>query len=391
MFNRVFLIILDSFGVGEAPDAYKYNDQGSNTCKSCFGSKLFSAPNLQKLGLFNIDGIDCGEKKESVLGSYGKLQEVSCGKDTTTGHWEMSGIISETPMPTFPNGFPDEILSKIEEKWERKAICNKVYSGTDVILDYGKEHINTGNLIVYTSADSVFQIAAHEDVVPPEELYRYCKIARELLTGKYAVGRVIARPFVGEYPNFTRTSNRHDFSLFPPKDTFLNVLQDNKKKVIGVGKIGDIFAGSGLDESFHIVSNEDGMNKTLEIIKEDFNGLCFVNLVDFDSKFGHRNDVDGYANAISEFDVQLGEFLQYLKDDDMLIISADHGNDPGTPSTDHSREYIPMIAYGKNIKQNNNIGIRVGFGDIGATVLDALNVDYSKISGKSFLNLIKKD
>ena len=347
MFKRIFLIIMDSFGCGEAPDAEQFGDKGSNTLKTCYESKKFKAPNLKKLGLLNIDNIGIDDKENSVLGSFAKLEEKSAGKDTTTGHWEIAGLVSNKTMPTFPNGFPKEILSKITKIWGRGYLVNKPYSGTEVLLDYGREHIETGKLIVYTSADSVFQIAAHEDYVPLEDLYKYCKEARELLTGKYAVGRVIARPFVGEYPNYERTPNRHDYSLLPPKKTMLNILKENGKDVIAVGKISDIFAGSGIGESHTIVSNADGMEKTINLQKKDFEGLCFVNLVDFDSKYGHRNDIDGYAQAVTDFDKQLGKFLKGMRDDDLLIISADHGCDPKTKSTDHSREFVPMLAVGK--------------------------------------------
>ncbi len=391
MIKRVFLIVMDSFGCGEAPDAYKFNDEGSNTLRACTTSKLFNAPNLTKLGIFNIDGVGCGKKIDQTIGSYCKMQEVSCGKDTTTGHWEMAGIVSTKPMPTFPNGFPKEIMDKIVKAWGRDYMVNKVYSGTDLLLDYGQEHVKTGKLMVYTSADSVFQIAAHEDVVPLDELYRYCKIARELLSGEYAVGRVIARPFVGTYPNYVRTPHRHDFSLLPPKPTMLNALQNAGKKVISVGKIADIFANYGIDEGHSITDNNNGMDVTLEIQKQDFTGLCFVNLVDFDSKYGHRNNIDGYASAVTEFDKKLGLFMENMRDDDVLIVTADHGCDPSTESTDHSREYVPMLAYGKKIKENNNLGIKQCFGSIGKTILDMFLVKSENLEGTSFYNEIIKE
>ena len=390
MFKRIFLIIMDSFGCGEAPDAEQFGDKGSNTLKTCYESKKFKAPNLKKLGLLNIDNIGIDDKEKSVLGSFAKLEEKSAGKDTTTGHWEIAGLVSNKTMPTFPNGFPKEILSKITKIWGRGYLVNKPYSGTEVLLDYGEEHIETGKLIVYTSADSVFQIAAHEDYVPLEDLYKYCKEARELLTGKYAVGRVIARPFVGEYPNYERTPNRHDYSLLPPKKTMLNILKENGKDVIAVGKISDIFAGSGIGESHTIVSNADGMEKTINLQKKDFEGLCFVNLVDFDSKYGHRNDIDGYAQAVTDFDIQLGKFLKGMRDDDLLIISADHGCDPKTKSTDHSREFVPMLAVGKGVRENNNLGTIKGFDAIAKTILENFDIKSKEISGTSFLKDILK-
>ena len=390
MFKRVFFIVMDSFGCGEAPDAHLFGDEGSHTLKSCTTSKYFNAPNLTKLGLFNIDNVDCGTKVESPLGTFAKMQELSSGKDTTTGHWEFAGIVSHAKMPTFPNGFPKELMDKMENAWGRGYLCNQVYSGTELLKDYGEEHVKTGKLMVYTSADSVFQIAAHEDIVPLDDLYKYCKQARELLTGEYAVGRVIARPFVGEYPNYTRTSNRHDYSLLPTKPTMLNVLQENGYKVISVGKIADIFANYGIDEGHRITDNNHGMEVTKELLEQDFTGLCFVNLVDFDAKFGHRNDIDGYAKAVSEFDLKLGEVMENLKDDDLLIISADHGCDPKTESTDHSREYVPLLMYGKNVKQNNNLGTLQGFGCVGKTIIDNFNLQSDLVEGTSVLNKIVK-
>lgn len=379
--KRIFLIVLDSFGVGEAPDAKLFNDEGSHTLKSISESREYKINNLKKLGLYNIDDVNVFEKYDNVIGSYGKMQELSKGKDTTTGHWEMMGIISETPMPTFPNGFPDEFIKEFENKIGTKVLCNKVYSGTEVIKDYGDEHMKTGYPIVYTSADSVFQIACHEEVVPLNKLYEYCEIARELLKDDLAVGRVIARPFVGNNGNFTRTTNRHDYSLVP-KYNVLNYLKDNNKDVISVGKISDIFAGSGITESHRTVGNTDGLNKTLEIQNKDFNGLCFINLVDFDMLYGHRNDVDGYAKAMTEVDNWLDKFIPNMKDDDLLIITADHGCDPKTSSTDHSREYVPLLVYGKNIKINN-LGIRKGFVDLGKTILDIFEIK-NDLKGTSF-------
>jgi len=381
--KRVFLIILDSFGVGELPDAAKFGDTGSHTLKACFDSTNLNVPNMKKLGLFNINGVGCGEKAKSPLGAFAKLKEASQGKDTTVGHWEISGVISEKPLPVYPNGFPAELIREFEEKTGRKVICNIACSGTKALSDFGQEHIETGGLIVYTSADSVWQIAAHEDVVPTEKLYEYCQIARDMLVGEHAVGRVIARPFVGKFPNFTRTSNRHDFSLIPPAKTVLNYIKDAGLETIGVGKISDIFAGQGISESQRTLNNSHGMKITIEHIKEDWNGLCFVNLVDFDMQYGHRNDVDGYTKALNLFDEELGQLLPLLNDDDVLMLSADHGCDPSTPSTDHSREYIPLLVYGNSIKAGVNLGIRETFADIGATVADLLDVK-ADIAGKSF-------
>lgn len=385
--KRVFIIVLDSMGVGEAPDAYKWHDEGSNTLGAIRKSPKFNCPNLKDLGLFNIEGVGGGV--DSPLASFARMQEKSMGKDTTIGHWEIAGIISENPLPTYPNGFPDEIINEFEKQTGRKVLCNKPYSGTDVIRDYGEEHIKTGALIVYTSADSVFQIAAHEDVVPVKELYRYCEIARKILCGKHGVGRVIARPFAGEYP-FVRTANRHDFSLMPPKTTMLDLLKKNGYATISVGKIFDIFAGDGLSESNRTTGNDNGMQVTKEMQNRDFNGLCFVNLVDFDMKYGHRNDVDGYAEAMTRFDEFLGGFIKDMKDDDALIITADHGCDPSTPSTDHSREYTPMLIYGKGIKSGVDLHTRSSFADISATVLDMFGVNQEDTFGKSFYKEVKK-
>ncbi len=383
--KRVFLIVLDSVGIGELPDAKNYGDEGSNTIKACCAQPGFNIPNLKNAGLFNIDGVDFEKGVEAPTGAYGKCAELSKGKDTTTGHWEICGLISKKAMPTFPNGFPKELLDEFSKRTGRGVLCNKPYSGTKVIKDYGEKHIETGDLIVYTSADSVFQIAAHESVVPVEQLYEYCRIARELLKGEYAVGRVIARPFEGEYP-FKRTARRHDFSLLPPQDTLLDYLSKSGLDVIPVGKIFDIFAGKGLKKANPTVSNADGMEKTLEFSKTDFHGLCFTNLVDFDMLFGHRNDAPGYAKALMEFDKWLGEFLLTLRDEDILIITADHGCDPITPSTDHSREYIPLLVLGKHVKPVN-LGVRKTYADIGKTVADIFSVN-ADIAGESFKNEI---
>ncbi len=388
--KRVFLIVLDSVGIGEMPDAVDYGDVGSNTVKACFYNKNFSMPNMKKMGLFNIDGMDYEESEKNPIASFARMKEVSKGKDTIIGHWEIAGIESKKPLPTYPNGFPSEVIDEFKRRTGRDILCNKPYSGTEVIKEYGKESVETGKLIVYTSADSVFQIAAHENVVPIEKLYEYCQIAREILQGDNAVGRVIARPFIGEYPDYTRTANRHDFALAPSEKTILDFIKESGKDVIAVGKISDIFAGNGVTEKILTKGNEDGINKTLEIMDRDFEGLCFVNLVDFDMLYGHRNNVDGYAEALSFFDKSLEKILKKLRDDDILIITADHGCDPTTSSTDHSREYTPMIIYGKNIKNGINLHTRIGFYDTGATILDYLRID-EKIRGKSFLKEVIKD
>lgn len=384
MAKRVFVIVLDSYGIGEMPDAYKWHDEGSNTLGAIRNHPNFDCPTLKDLGLFNIDTVGGGV--ENPIGCFGRMTESSEGKDTTTGHWEMAGQISTQAFPTYPDGFPKEVIDELEAKTGRKCICNKPYSGTEVIKDYGKEHMETGALIVYTSADSVLQIAAHESIVPVDELYRYCEIAREILQGPHAVGRVIARPFEGEWP-FTRTSRRHDFSL-EPKRTMLDVLKEKGLDVISVGKIYDIFAGKGLTESNRTTCNDEGMKKTIEFADRDFEGLCFVNLVDFDMVYGHRNDVAGYAAASTAFDKQLSELLPKLRDDDILFITADHGCDPSTPSTDHSREYVPLIAYGKKLKQGVNLGTLSTFADLSAAVLDYFGEAPVCEKSQSFLNKI---
>lgn len=388
MAKRTFLIVLDSVGIGEMPDAGKWGDEGSNTLGAIRNHPEFSCPNLEKMGLFNIDGV--GGKTVSTRTCYARMRESSRGKDTTIGHWEIAGIYSANPLPTYPNGFPEEVIGAFEKATGRGTLCNLPYSGTEVIKDYGEEHIRTGKLIVYTSADSVFQIAAHEDVIPVGELYRYCKIAREILQGEHGVGRVIARPFEGEYP-FRRTPRRHDYSLTPPGKTMPSILKEHGFDTISVGKIYDIFAGEGFTESYPTVNNQDGMDKTLVAANRDFSGLCFVNLVDFDMVYGHRNDVAGYARAMTEFDRRLGELLPLLKEDDLLIITADHGCDPSTPSTDHSREYVPMIAYGKKLKEGVNLGTRESFADIGSTVLEWHGLSSDEIYGRSFLKEILHD
>ena len=360
MMKRVFLIVLDSFGIGNAPDAAAFGDEGANTIKTVSASPKFAIKNMKRMGLFNIDGVDCCEKEAAPTGAYGRFFELSKGKDTISGHWEIAGVVSEKPMPTYPNGFPPEVIAEFERLTGRKAIVNKPYSGTQVIAEYGKEHVDTGALIVYTSADSVFQIAAHEDVVPLEQLYEYCRIAREMLTGEHAVGRVIARPFVGTEGNYTRTPNRHDFALTPPEPTVLDELKAAGKDVVAVGKINDIFAGSGVTETIPTKGNADGMAKTLALADRDFEGLCFVNLVDFDMLYGHRNDIDGYAAALTGFDNWLDDFLPKMRADDVLMITADHGCDPGYPGTDHTREAIPLLVYGKSVAPRN-LGTCSGF------------------------------
>lgn len=384
--KRVFLIVLDSFGVGEMADAASFGDFNVNTIGSVSTSKYFNVPNLKKLGIFNIEGLKC-EKKEPVenpLAAVAKLSELSKGKDTTIGHWEIAGLVSPDPLPTYPNGFPKEVLDEFSKRTGRGVLCNKPYSGTEVIKDYGDEHVKTGDLIVYTSADSVFQIAAHEDVVPLETLYEYCHIAREILQGKHGVGRVIARPFVGSNGNYTRTPHRHDYSLLPPKKTMLDQISEAGKDVIAVGKINDIFAGKGITEFTYTSGNEEGIQKTIDYLDKDFEGICFINLVDYDMLYGHRRDIDGYAKAITYFDEKLPEIMGKMREDDVLMITADHGCDPAyTKTTDHTREHTPFIMYGKNIKPVN-YGTRAGFCDIAATVLKYLGIN-QEIQGNSMI------
>ena len=387
--RRVFLIVLDSVGIGEMPDSADYGDAGSNTLAACAATGALSVPNLASLGLFNIEGVGCGAPAERPLGAVARLAEASKGKDTTIGHWEIAGVISPKPLPTYPEGFPREILEQFSRRTGRGVLCNKPYSGTQVILDYGREHEKTGALIVYTSADSVFQVAAHEEVVPLEELYRDCAIAREILTGDHGVGRVIARPFVGSWPDYVRTANRHDFSLEPPAPTLLDHVKAAGLASIGVGKINDIFAGRGITEFVRTKSNDDGMDRTLEYAGKDFSGLCFVNLVDFDMVYGHRNNAPGYAEALNQFDRRLGELMPLLREGDLLIITADHGCDPSTPSTDHSREHVPMVAWGPGVKAGANLGTRDSYAHIAATVADYLGAE-PPAAGKSFLPEIQK-
>ncbi len=382
--KRVFLIVLDSVGIGAMDDAAEFGDAGTNTLRSASKGSCFHMPNMAQMGLFNIDGMDWinGVSEPSAL--YGRMKEASRGKDTTIGHWEISGLISKEPLPVYPNGFPEEIIREFSDVTGRGVLCNRPYSGTEVIKDYGDEHVKTGKLIVYTSADSVFQIAAHEDIVPVEELYEYCRKARALLCGKHSVGRVIARPFIGSDGNYQRTSGRHDFSLPPTGETMLDVLKNAGKEVIGVGKIKDIFAGRGITSYVYTKGNADGIERTLAYLDQDFEGLCFINLVDYDMLYGHRNDIEGYARALSEFDAALPRMISKLRNEDILMITADHGCDPGyTVSTDHSREYTPLLVYGKSIKPGN-LGTRETFADIGATVLHYLGVS-GKIAGTSVL------
>ena len=384
MAKRVFLIVLDSFGIGEMPDAADFGDAGSNTLAAISKSEKFQTPMLQKMGLFNIDGVECGTKAVPPIAGYARLEEASKGKDTTIGHWEIAGVESDRPLPTYPNGFPDDLIREFERRTGRSVLCNRPYSGTEVLKDYGEEHMKTGALIVYTSADSVFQVAAHEQIVPVNELYRYCEIAREMLTGEHSVGRVIARPFVGTCrDDFKRTTNRHDFSLKPPAPTMLDALKAEGKDVIGVGKIYDIFDGEGVTEKIKTSGNANGMDVTLALAKRDFAGLAFVNLVDFDMIYGHRNDVDGYAAAATEFDDKLKQLLKILRPEDMLIITADHGCDPATPSTDHSREYVPLLICGGPVLSGDNLGTRKSFSCIAQTVCQYLDVP-AQLCGESF-------
>ena len=381
MAKRVFLIVLDSFGIGGAPDAAAFGDEGSNTLAAVLSYSKAPFPNLVKMGLLAIDGEDdqritdyrnAQETIPSPIGSYARVREISAGKDSTIGHWEIAGIISDKAQPTYPDGFPEEVMKALEEATGKEYLCNKPYSGTDVIRDYGEEHMKTGKPIIYTSADSVLQIAAHEEIIPLNELYDICAKAREVMTGDHAVGRVIARPFVGEPGNFTRTANRHDFSLSAPSSTMLDLLKNEGYDVISIGKIFDLFAGRGLTESNPTKGNTDGINKTIEMMERDFTGLCFTNLVDFDMKYGHRNDIEGYATAMHEFDDALGIILSKLRDDDLLIITADHGCDPSTASTDHSRECIPLLNYGDGYRTTCNMGELSGFNNIAGIVLTAI-------------------
>lgn len=376
MTKRVFLIVLDSFGIGYEPDADKFGDVGANTLASIAKDPGFQTPNMAALGLFNLDGVDCKAPVHPVAGSCARLQEASNGKDTTIGHWEIAGVESERALPTYPDGFPPEVIEEYEKLTGRKVLCNKPYSGTEVLKDYGGEHMRTGDLIVYTSADSVFQVAAHEQVVPLEKLYEYCQMARDMLKGEHGVGRVIARPFLGSCAaDFKRTSNRHDYSLKPPAKTMLDHLKAAGKDVIGVGKIYDIFDGEGLTEKIRTSGNTEGIKVMLELADRDFEGLAFINLVDFDMIYGHRRNIAGYAAAATEFDRGLGELLKKLRPGDVVMITGDHGCDPGyTKTTDHTREYVPLLVAGPEVKKDNNLGTVLGFGAIGKTICTALGV-----------------
>ena len=383
--KRVFLIVLDSFGIGEMPDAAAYGDINVNTLRSVSKSPYFHMEHMGELGLFQIDGVETGEKTEHPTAAYARMTEHSRGKDTTIGHWEIAGIYSPKPLPTYPNGFPEEVLEEFRIRTGRDILCNRPYSGTQVIADYGDEHVRTGKLIVYTSADSVFQIAAHEDVVPVEQLYEYCRIARQILQGEHGVGRVIARPFTGGSGHYTRTSGRHDFSLLPPAVTMLDQLKAAGKDVLAVGKIQDIFVGRGITEHVYTSGNEEGIERTLEYLDKDFEGLCFINLVDYDMLYGHRRDVDGYAKALAYFDGKLPEIQAHMKPEDILMITADHGCDPAyTATTDHTREYTPFLMYGAPVAPGNR-GTRPAFSDIGATVLDYFGIK-PDFEGNSVLN-----
>ena len=382
--KRIFLFVLDSFGIGAMPDSESFADVGVNTLASCATSAELKIPNMIAAGLGNIDGVSCLPKVDAPTGAVARLTEASMGKDTTIGHWEIAGIVSPDPLPTYPNGFPQEVLDAFEAATGRGCLCNLPYSGTDVIRDYGEEQMATGKWIVYTSADSVFQVAANEEVIPLEELYDACHKARNILRGKHGVGRVIARPFVGNASdNFKRTSNRHDYSLEPATDTMLDAIKAAGKASIGVGKIYDIFAGIGTTEHVYNKSNANGMEHAMHYAAQDFEGLCFVNLVDFDMVFGHRRDIDGYAKALTEFDTFLGEFMEKLGEEDLVMITADHGCDPGyTATTDHTREYVPLLMLGKAVKPVN-LGTRETFADVAATVAELLDVSL-ETPGKSF-------
>ena len=385
--KRVFLIVLDSFGIGAMPDSESFGDVGVNTLRACASSKELQIPNMIAAGLGNIDGVEVLLKADAPTGAYARLTEASMGKDTTIGHWEIAGLVSERPLPTYPNGFPQEVLDAFEAATGRGCLCNLPYSGTDVIRDYGEEQLKTGKWIVYTSADSVFQVAAHEELIPLEELYDACRKARKLLQGEHGVGRVIARPYVGVPGDFRRTSNRHDYSLEPPGATLLDALQKAGKATIGVGKIYDIFAGVGVSDHVYNKSNTNGMEHTLDYAAQDFEGLCFVNLVDFDMLYGHRRDIDGYAKALTEFDAWLPKLMEQLKEDDIVMITADHGCDPAyTATTDHTREYVPLLVLGKKVRPVN-LGTRKSFADIAATVAQLLNVALDT-PGESFADEI---
>lgn len=389
-FKKVHVIVMDSVGIGEAPDADKFGDAGSNTLGH-IAEKMngLTMPNMEKLGLSNIRELKGINKTEKPAAFYGMMQEASVGKDTMTGHWEIMGLNIDTPFKVYPEGFPAELIAKLEEATGRKVLCNLPYSGTAVIDDYGPEHMETGAIIVYTSADPVMQIAAHEEVIPVEELYKICEIARELtLDAEFLVGRVIARPFVGEPGNFTRTSNRHDYALTPFGRTTMAEMKDANLDVIAIGKISDIFNGDGVTEAIRTKDNTDGMDKMAEVVRRDFHGISFLNLVDFDANFGHRRDPVGYGQALEEFDRRLPEVMEALSADDLLIITADHGNDPTFPGTDHTREYVPLIVYSPRFAVGAKLELRETFADIAATIADNFNIAAPQF-GKSFLSELK--
>ena len=389
--SRVVWIVIDSVGIGALPDSEKFGDVGVNTLGNIVRQhEDIKIPNLRKLGIGNINGVDFLKPVENPIGCYGKCGELSQGKDTTTGHWEMSGVLVETPFKTFENGFPKDIIDEFEKQTGRKVVANKPASGTAILDEYGEHQMETGDVIVYTSADSVFQIAAHEEIIPLDELYKMCEIARKIMMGDNAVARIIARPFVGKGKGeFVRTSNRRDYSLNPFDKTVLDNIKESNLDVIGVGKIEDIFNGQGITEAIHTKDNMDGVDQTINYIKKDNSGLIFTNLVDFDSKYGHRRNTQGYKEALEEFDARIPEIIEAMNNDDILIINADHGNDPTYKGTDHTREYIPVLVYGNQIKENLNLEIRKSFADIGATVADILNIKLPK-NGESFKNIIMK-
>lgn len=386
--KRVIVIVMDSIGIGELPDAKKYGDEGSNTLGNIAALvNDFNLPNFQMLGLGNIDNIKGVAKARNPIGCYGRMAEKSPGKDTTTGHWEIAGIILDTPFPVYPDGFPPDVINQFEKAIGTKVIGNVAASGTEIIKELGQQHIITGYPIVYTSADSVFQIAAHEDIIPVQRLYEICKIAREILKGPHAVGRVIARPFTGSPGNFVRTKRRQDFSLKPPKKSVLDYASEKGYRVKAVGKIEDIFVGQGITHSIHTKDNTDGVDRTIECIKDEFEGIIFTNLVDFDMIYGHRNDAEGYARALKDLDARIPEILAELKAEDILIITADHGCDPTTESTDHSREYVPLLVCGKKLKRGINLRTRTTFADVAATIDEYFALKCIKV-GKSFLKEI---
>ncbi len=389
MINRAIVIVLDGFGVGEAPDANDYNDVGSNTLKGIYDNTKLNIPNMENLGIYNIDGIGINKKQQNVMGAYGKAMEQCVGKNSPVGHWEMSGYILKKGFSTYPNAFPENLIQEFIEKTGVKGIlCNEVGSGTEILKRFGEEHIKTGYPIIYTSADSVFQIAAHEDVISVDELYRICEIAREIANKpEYNIGTIIARPFIGDNKeNFKRTYNRRDYEAPVFGKTMLDVIKENNKDVIAIGKIQDLFCGRGITKKIHTNGNADGIEKTILEIEKNSSGLIYTNLVDFDMLYGHRNDIQGYANALEYFDEKLPQIMNTMKATDILIITADHGNDPSTPSTNHSREYVPILVYGQKLKQNINLGTRKTYADISATILDMLNMP--KLEGTSFKNEI---